>query len=59
VRDPVRRRRGPGGGLPGPPRAVDAIAGEYYKPDLIMTPISGRFVMRPREAAYATGYWLA
>ena len=28
--------------------------GEYYKPDLIMIPIGGPFVMDPRDAAYAT-----
>jgi L-ascorbate metabolism protein UlaG (beta-lactamase superfamily) len=28
--------------------------GEYYKPDLIMVPIGGHFVMDPRDAAYAT-----
>jgi L-ascorbate metabolism protein UlaG (beta-lactamase superfamily) len=27
---------------------------EYYKPDLIMIPIGGHFVMDPRDAAYAT-----
>jgi L-ascorbate metabolism protein UlaG (beta-lactamase superfamily) len=28
--------------------------GEYYKPDLIMVPIGGHFVMSPRDAAVAT-----
>jgi L-ascorbate metabolism protein UlaG (beta-lactamase superfamily) len=28
--------------------------GEYYKPDLIMIPIGGHFVMSPKDAAYAT-----
>jgi L-ascorbate metabolism protein UlaG (beta-lactamase superfamily) len=28
--------------------------GEYYKPDLVMIPIGGHFVMDPRDAAYAT-----
>jgi L-ascorbate metabolism protein UlaG (beta-lactamase superfamily) len=28
--------------------------GEYYKPDLVMVPIGGHFVMDPRDAAYAT-----
>jgi len=28
--------------------------GEYYKPDLILMPIGGHFVMDPRDAAYAT-----
>jgi L-ascorbate metabolism protein UlaG (beta-lactamase superfamily) len=27
---------------------------EYYKPDLVMIPIGGHFVMDPRDAAYAT-----
>lgn len=27
---------------------------EYYKPDLIMIPIGGHFVMDPKDAAYAT-----
>jgi L-ascorbate metabolism protein UlaG (beta-lactamase superfamily) len=28
--------------------------GEYYKPDLILIPIGGHFVMSPRDAAVAT-----
>jgi L-ascorbate metabolism protein UlaG (beta-lactamase superfamily) len=32
--------------------------GEYYKPDLILMPIGGQFVMDPRDAAYATKEWL-
>ena len=28
--------------------------GEYYKPDLILIPIGGHFVMDPKDAAYAT-----
>jgi L-ascorbate metabolism protein UlaG (beta-lactamase superfamily) len=28
--------------------------GEYYKPDLVMIPIGGHFVMDPKDAAYAT-----
>ena len=28
--------------------------GEYYKPDLVLIPIGGHFVMDPRDAAYAT-----
>ena len=28
--------------------------GEYYKPDLLMIPIGGHFVMSPADAAYAT-----
>jgi len=30
------------------------LIGEYYKPDLIMIPIGGHFVMDPQDAAYAT-----
>jgi L-ascorbate metabolism protein UlaG (beta-lactamase superfamily) len=30
------------------------MIGEYYKPDLIMIPIGGHFVMDPRDAAVAT-----
>jgi L-ascorbate metabolism protein UlaG (beta-lactamase superfamily) len=30
------------------------LIGEYYKPDLIMIPIGGHFVMDPKDAAYAT-----
>jgi L-ascorbate metabolism protein UlaG (beta-lactamase superfamily) len=30
------------------------LIAEYYKPDLIMIPIGGHFVMDPRDAAYAT-----
>ncbi len=28
--------------------------GEYYKPDLLLIPIGGHFVMDPKDAAYAT-----
>ena len=28
--------------------------GEYYKPDLILIPIGGHFVMSPQDAAVAT-----
>jgi L-ascorbate metabolism protein UlaG (beta-lactamase superfamily) len=31
---------------------------DYYKPDLVMIPIGGRFGMDPRDAAYATREWL-
>jgi L-ascorbate metabolism protein UlaG (beta-lactamase superfamily) len=31
---------------------------EYYKPDLIMIPIGGHFVMNPKDAAYATNQYL-
>ena len=30
------------------------LIGEYYKPDLVMIPIGGHFVMGPEDAAYAT-----
>ena len=30
------------------------LIGEYYKPDLIMIPIGGHYVMDPKDAAYAT-----
>ncbi len=30
------------------------LIGEYYKPDLVLIPIGGHFVMDPRDAAYAT-----
>src|SRR3989454_655808 len=32
--------------------------GEYYKPDLIIIPVGGHFVMSPKDAAYATREWL-
>lgn len=31
-----------------------ALIGSYYKPDVVMIPIGGHFVMSPRDAAYAT-----
>ncbi len=34
------------------------LIGEYYKPDLIMIPIGGHFVMDPKDAAYATNQML-
>jgi L-ascorbate metabolism protein UlaG (beta-lactamase superfamily) len=34
------------------------LIGEYYKPDLILIPIGGHFVMDPKDAAYATREWL-
>jgi L-ascorbate metabolism protein UlaG (beta-lactamase superfamily) len=30
------------------------LIADYYKPDLVMIPIGGHFVMDPRDAAYAT-----
>jgi L-ascorbate metabolism protein UlaG (beta-lactamase superfamily) len=32
--------------------------GEYYKPDLILIPIGGHFVLDPKAAAYVTREWL-
>jgi L-ascorbate metabolism protein UlaG (beta-lactamase superfamily) len=32
--------------------------GEYYKPDLVLIPIGGHFVMSPVDAAYATRHYL-
>jgi L-ascorbate metabolism protein UlaG (beta-lactamase superfamily) len=34
------------------------LIGEYYKPDLVMIPIGGHFVMDPKDAAYATNMML-
>ena len=34
------------------------LIGEYYKPDLILMPIGGHFVMDPKDAAYATSEFL-
>jgi L-ascorbate metabolism protein UlaG (beta-lactamase superfamily) len=34
------------------------LIGEYYKPDLVLMPIGGHFVMDPRDAAYATKRYL-
>ncbi len=34
------------------------LIGEYYKPDLVLIPIGGHFVMSPKDAAYATNTWL-
>jgi L-ascorbate metabolism protein UlaG (beta-lactamase superfamily) len=31
-----------------------AFIGQYYKPDLLLIPIGGHFVMHPKEAAFAT-----
>ena len=32
--------------------------GEYYRPDIVMIPIGGHFVMSPQDAAYAVREWL-
>jgi L-ascorbate metabolism protein UlaG (beta-lactamase superfamily) len=32
--------------------------GEYYRPDLVLIPIGGHFVLSPKDAAYATQYFL-
>jgi L-ascorbate metabolism protein UlaG (beta-lactamase superfamily) len=34
------------------------LIGDYYKPDLVLVPIGGHFVMSPRDAAMATREWL-
>ncbi len=34
------------------------LIGEYYKPDLLLIPIGGHFVMDPKAAAYATREWI-
>jgi L-ascorbate metabolism protein UlaG (beta-lactamase superfamily) len=34
------------------------LIGDYYKPDLILMPVGGHFVMDPKDAAYATKEWL-
>lgn len=34
------------------------LIGEMYKPDLLLIPIGGHFVMNPKDAAYATREWL-
>ena len=34
------------------------LIGDYYKPDLILVPIGGHFVMDPKDAAFATREWL-
>ena len=32
--------------------------GDYYQPDLLLIPIGGHFVLSPKDAAYATRYFL-
>lgn len=34
------------------------LIGEYYKPDLVLIPIGGHFVLSPADAAYATRHYL-
>ena len=34
------------------------LIADYYKPDLVLMPIGGHFVMDPKDAAYATKEWL-
>lgn len=34
------------------------LIADYYKPDLVMIPIGGHFVMSPKDAAFATNHWL-
>ena len=43
------------------PAQLQAQSGKvevHYKPDLILMPIGGHFVMDPQDAAYATREWL-
>jgi L-ascorbate metabolism protein UlaG (beta-lactamase superfamily) len=32
--------------------------GSYYRPDLVLIPIGGHFVLNPKDAAYATNHYL-
>jgi L-ascorbate metabolism protein UlaG (beta-lactamase superfamily) len=34
------------------------LIGEYYKPDVVLIPIGGHFVMDPKDAAFAINHWL-
>ena len=34
------------------------LIADYYKPDLVLIPIGGHFVMDPQDAAYVTREWL-
>lgn len=34
------------------------LIGDYYKPDLVLIPIGGHFVLSPADAAYATRHYL-
>ena len=34
------------------------LIADYYKPDLVLMPIGGHFMMDPVDAAYATREWL-
>ncbi len=34
------------------------LIGEYYKPNIILIPIGGHYVMSPEDAAYAINTWL-
>lgn len=34
------------------------LIGDYYKPDLVLIPIGGHFVMNPKDAAVATSDFL-
>src|SRR5438128_3562645 len=45
-----RRDEGPFGDM--------KLIADYYKPDLVLMPIGGHFVMDPQDAAYATREWL-
>jgi L-ascorbate metabolism protein UlaG (beta-lactamase superfamily) len=34
------------------------LIAEYYRPDLVLIPIGGHFVMDPKDAAHATRHYL-
>ena len=34
------------------------LIGEYYRPDVVLIPIGGHFVMDPKDAAFAVNHWL-
>ncbi len=34
------------------------LIGEYYRPDVVLIPIGGHFVMDPKDAAFAINHWL-
>ena len=34
------------------------LVGDYYKPDVVLIPIGGHFVMDPKDAAFAVNNWI-
>jgi L-ascorbate metabolism protein UlaG (beta-lactamase superfamily) len=34
------------------------LVGDYYKPDVVLIPIGGHFVMDPKDAAFAVNAWI-